>query len=692
VSVFQRINKRSAEKRATGWDVLRDGQFGIPETYSGKRVDEEVALKFSVVWSAATLITDAVAYLTPEAYTVDVDGQTQIQPVPTWVLRPHPEIRRGDVWSQILLGAVLWGNGYALKVHRESDGAIVGLIPLDPSGVQCEWVPDSYKKRYKLPGMAADKWLYSGDIFHVQGPTLPGHATGMSVVAQARESIALGMTLEEFAARYFGQGSMQKVVIEVPGSLTETQALDLVKTYERFHKGAENWHRPAVVSGGGKLVNISIPPEDAQFLQSREFQALDVARWFRVPPHVVGIMTKQSSWGSGLAEENMAMVQRTFRPWIRRLEDALTADMPGGEDRGLRIRLRDDELLRGTFKEQGEAWATLVEKRIATPNEARKPLGLPPIEGGEDLIEPPQPFGGGEDPKAEPGAPGKRYNKYHDPKGRFDTGYAAVDAGPDTYGMLTDAQKAMVDQNLANYGVTQQDLVDEIDSRLTEEGLTEAAKWYPAAHDFNQAVADHYGLTLSQTTGMTAALSPRTRWSSEGGKYKWNNRALTIHAAAHRNDHPEMSDMQAAKAMGGTLPNNLGLAVGIARGNKSANDIGGVKRRSFYNNMMDPNGSQSVTVDTWMTQAIFNRSPIFRGTNVSTNTEGPAFLSGSGSKLKGMGGSKGDLEPGYVSIADAVRTVAAARHLPPTVVQTAYWNYARSIGNQGNKGRRVDAN
>jgi len=372
------------------WDKMY-GDGAPPKSYSGKKINESIALTYSVVWACVTLIADAVASLPPSAVVEDVaTGAVTATTLPRWIARPHPELRRDEVWNQLIVSLLLWGNGYALFARRESDGVITGLRPLDPASVQCEW--DATKPGFRRYKVDSGPWITSQEIFHLAGPSMPGAAVGMSVIQQAREAIGLGLTLEEFGARYFSQGSQAKVVIKVPNKQLKTEeARDLVNQYERFHRGPGNWHRPAILSGGGDIVNISIPPEDAQFLESREFQAIDVSRWFRVPPHRVGIISKQSSWGSGLSEENTAMVQHTFRPWILRLESALTRYSPGGEDAGVRIRLDDATLLRGSFKEQVDAWQKAVAGQIATPNEARRALGLDPIAGGETLVTPPAP-------------------------------------------------------------------------------------------------------------------------------------------------------------------------------------------------------------------------------------------------------------------------------------------------------------
>jgi HK97 family phage portal protein len=367
------------------------GEDPPARSYSGRTVNEKTALKYSTVWACVTLIADAVSSLPPEAVVEPPDGgPTQLAPLPQWVRKPHPELRRNEVWNQLAISMLLWGNGYALIVRRPSDGVPIGLRVLDPARVECEW--DANRPGYRRYRIDGGPWITSQEVFHVMGPSLPGEPVGLSVIRHAREAIGLGLTLEEFGARYFAQGSMAKVVIKVPNKQLGTeQAREIVNQYERFHRGPGNWHRPAILSGGGEIQSISIPPEDAQFLESREFQALDITRWFRVPPHRVSIMTKQSSWGSGLAEENTAMVQHTFRPWIMRFEAAFTAYAPGGEDSGMRIRLNDASLLRGTFKEQVDAWSKAVVGLIATPNEARKALGLDPIEGGDELQKPPEP-------------------------------------------------------------------------------------------------------------------------------------------------------------------------------------------------------------------------------------------------------------------------------------------------------------
>lgn len=406
-NLFNRINPPVAPEQrvVTTFDVIGDTDWGM-RTASGLSVSEQTAFKYSVAYAAMTLIADGLSSFEPQAFKMDSkDDSRELTELPQWIRKPHPEISRFDIMNQLVLSVLAWGNAYAFFVRRPSDFQIIGLDVIDPSAVSVEWDPNNGSRRlYRVNGIAYSSF----EIFHVQGPTLPGQPKGMSVIHQMRESIALGLTLEEFGSRYFGQGSQAKIVIEMPQKVDSDEAKRIVATYERFHKGKNNWHRPAIMSGGAKLHNISIPPEDSQFLETRSYQAMDVARWFRVPPHRVGIIDKGTSWGSGLAEENLAMLQHTYRPWIQRFEEAFTSYTPGGQGLGTVIRLKTEDLLHGTFKEMSEVWGLLYLSALVTKNEARRPLGLPKVADGDTFFEPIiQPGMPGEAPKTpKPGQTG----------------------------------------------------------------------------------------------------------------------------------------------------------------------------------------------------------------------------------------------------------------------------------------------
>ncbi len=702
-----RSRRPATEDRALTWIPWWDrGLDGPPTTtFSGATVNKDTALTLSAVWAAATLIADAVASLPAEA----LNGDEAVE-LPQWIRSPNRELRRFDFWNQMMLAVLLTGNAYAQFVTRPSDGVPVGLMILEPHRVHVEWNPNvPGERRYKVDN---GTWLSRREIFHIQGPTLPGHAKGMSVVTQARESIALGLTLEEFGARYFGQGSQAKVVIEMPNTVNVDfdKAKQIVKVFELFHKGRANWHRPAVMSGGAKLHNIQISPEDSQFLQSREFQLIEIARWFRVPPHRIGIVSKQSSWGSGLAEENTAMVQHTFKPWILRMEEALSAYAPGPEGLGMRIRLVDSGLLRGTAKEQADLWIALYEKKIAKRNEARKALGLPLVseeDGG--FMEDPAPAGAttpiGKSEPSEANQPGDRTpagrsdedgeerakkklggkgggnpKQPRDKLGQFAStnsggGSSSKDTGGAGGGMvasgkpgsasgtvttgtrysdLDDKGKSAVDETMKSWGISRESLDADIESRITPQSLEEGRAWYREAKTFNADLAKKSGLSIEQTTAITSAVSPRMPWP--------RNKIIAERVAMQaRNYGSDVDDLTAAKRIGGALAANMKPAVGIARGKSIETELSGVKRRSFYNNMLQPGKTDDVTVDVWMMRGARNAS-----SKGMSDEDALKFVNARKAATGGAGA-------GYIAISESVRRVAAKKGLSTEEVQAAYW-------------------
>jgi HK97 family phage portal protein len=689
-----RSRRPATEDRALTWLPWWDrGMDGPPSnTFSGATVDNNSALTLSAVYAAATLIADAVASLPAEA----LSGDERVE-LPQWIRSPNRDLRRFDFWNQMMLAVLLTGNAYAQFILRPSDAVPIGLDIIEPHRVHVEWNPRvPGERRYKVDN---GEWLSRREMFHIQGPTMPGQVKGMSVVTVARESIALGLTLEEFGARYFGQGSQAKVVIEMPqtANVDFKKAREIVKVFELFHKGRGNWHRPAVMSGGAKLHNIQISPEDSQFLQSREFQLIEIARWFRVPPHRIGIISKSSSWGSGLAEENTAMVQHTFKPWILRVEEALSAYAPGPEGLGMKIRLVDSGLLRGTAKEQADLYIALYESKLITRDEGRVPLGFAPV-GGEDggFLTDPVPAATPPIGKSEPSEAGQPGSRTPDKRSDVDEEERARKAGKggggkqprDKLGQfastnsggaakskhapsgtpgsapgtvttrsrlsdLDDKGRAAVADSMKQWGITEASLDADIASRITPESLEEGRNWYREAKQFNSDLAKKSGLTVEQTTAITSAVSPRMPWP--------RNKVIAERIAMQsRNFGSDVDDLTAAKRIGGALSANMKPAVAIARGKSIEDTLSGVKRRSFYYNMLRPGETDDVTVDVWM----------MRGARQASSKQ-----MSDEDALKFVNARKGatGVGAGYIAISESVRRVAADKGLSTEEVQAAYW-------------------
>lgn len=697
MAFFRRLNTR-----AITWDKI----FGTDEvpwrTHSGKSVTEETALKYSVVWLCVNLIADSIATLPPEARRETPDGRHEVETLPQWIRRPHPSISREVIWGMLLLSVLLWGNGYALLMRRPSDNAVIGMEVLDPAQVQCEW--DKNRPGFRMYKINGGPTLNEFDILHLQGPTLPGQPVGLSVIGSAKEAIGLGLTIEEFGARYFKQGSLMRGVIESSSSKFDRETAEyMVRTFERHHKGPDNWHRPAFLSNA-TWKSITIPNQEAQFLESRTYQVLDVARWFRVPPHRVGIVTNDSSRGSGLSAENTFFLEHTLRSWIRRFESLLTAYSPGGFDSGLIIRLKDDDFLRGTFSEMVTTWSTAYEKGIAMRNEARAKLGLQPVDGGDVFFETPgakstdtdgnrqpedeteedqppeagddrsHPFRNAErrewtlvksphacsacsanqDPKAVPVHPSCGCSAYWvGPDGQREDGFNSDDDGFKVDSRIRDeAHAAKIDEFLAKKGLTLDGLVDEI-VKLGKSQLEAGAAWYPEAHQTARAMARKYDISVRQAVAIISETSPQTDWA--------RNLKITDGILKNFRGFEGVDSMTIAKQLHLGLNTFVSAGIDIAR-NEMLNGrhsvfsiVTGRKRQSFVNNMLMPGRTSDVTVDTWMARSMINAS----GGTITLK------------EAKSMIGAKHGYY--YTAISEATRKAAAQLGVPADTMQAAYW-------------------
>ncbi len=228
--------------------------------------------------------------------------------------------------------------------------------------------------------------LRKEQVLHVAGPGWDG-LVGKSVIALARESIGLGMAAEQFGASFFGNGAHMAGVLEHPGNLTEEAAERLRKQWRELYSGLSNAHRIAVLEEGMKYQRIGIPPEDAQFLQTREFQVEEVARWFNLPPHMLKDLRRSTF--SNIEHQALEFVKYSLLPWLRRFEQAIKARLLAGEDeQDLYAEFSIEGLLRGDIESRYRAYATARQWGWFSANDVRRMENMDPIEGGDVYLVP----------------------------------------------------------------------------------------------------------------------------------------------------------------------------------------------------------------------------------------------------------------------------------------------------------------
>ncbi len=371
MSILRRLeikNLSLTDKKS--WDTSLWNLRGS-QSVSGETVTESTALTYSAVYNAISLISGTVGSL------------------PLHLMQKEDKLKRTaddrslyrvmhDQWNpymtamtgrEVMMGHILmWGNGYAEKV-RNGYGEIVALWPISPNRVTPKMEGGELVYEIRVDG-ESDITLSRDRILHVPGLGFDGFV-GYSIISMARKSIGLGMALETFGSLYFGQGTHPGVIITHPNKLGTEGHANLKKALTDIYSGLGQSHRLMLLEEGMKPEKIGIPPEDSQFLESRQFQIPEIARWFNLPPHKLKDLTKSSF--NNIEAEQISFVTDSILPWLIRLEQNYYMQLLTAREQKEKLYFKHNVagLLRGSAKERAEFYKIMVGSTIYTPNECR---------------------------------------------------------------------------------------------------------------------------------------------------------------------------------------------------------------------------------------------------------------------------------------------------------------------------------
>lgn len=352
-------------------------------TWAGKTVNTTSALQLLTVYGCNRFICDGISTLPVDVLRRRPDGSPDPVRTPDLIRQPTAELDFTAWATQALTSLLMAGNFYALRSYIGSE--LRELIPLDPEKVQVE--RQDGRKVFNVNGTR----LTSFEVLHVPGVMWPGSDVGLSPLDAARQTIGRGLAVEEYAAKFFGQGASLAGVIETPGDMTPDKARDMARTWDRTHAGADKSHKTGVLVGGAQWKPTAVNNEQAQFLQTQQFTASQICSlMFQIDPSEMGLPVEGSSLTyANLEQRNARKVQVTFLPWIARLEAALSAVLP----RPQYVKLNVNGLLRGDTTNRFTAYATAIQNDFMTPNEAREFEDWQPLPGGDVVSQSPTPPG-----------------------------------------------------------------------------------------------------------------------------------------------------------------------------------------------------------------------------------------------------------------------------------------------------------
>lgn len=363
-------------------------------TTSGKAVNERTAMQTTAVYACVRILAESIAGLPLHVYKYRSDGGKERIPFhPLYHLlhdEPNPEMTSFVFRETLMSHLLLWGNAYA-QVVRNGRGQAIALYPLLPSKMEVSRASNGelVYKYYRdvdesgLNPKGGYVTLRKDEVLHIPGLGFDG-LIGYSPIAMAKNAIGMSLATEEYGASFFANGANPGGVLEHPGVIKDIQRVK--DSWNSAYQGSGNAHKVAVLEEGMKFQAIGIPPEQAQFLETRKFQINEIARIFRVPPHMVGDLEKSSF--SNIEQQSLEFVKYTLDPWVIRWEQSLQqALILPSEKTTLFIKFNLDGLLRGDYQSRMNGYSVGRQNGWMSANDIREleNMNRIPTEEGGDL-------------------------------------------------------------------------------------------------------------------------------------------------------------------------------------------------------------------------------------------------------------------------------------------------------------------
>lgn len=366
--------------------------FLFGRTTSGKPVNERTAMQTTAVYACVRILAEAIASLPLHVYEYQDDGGKKlVHDHPLYYLlhdEPNPEMTSFVFRETLMSHLLIWGNAYA-QIIRDGARRVLGLYPLLPDKMEVQ--RDDKGNIYYVYSRNSDEnptfkeygniKLKAEDVLHIPGLGFDG-LIGYSPIAMAKNAVGMTLACEEYGASFFANGANPGGVLEHPGVLKDPSKVR--ESWNSVYRGVSNAHKIAVLEEGMKYQQIGIPPEEAQFLETRKFQINEIARLYRIPPHMVGDLDKSSF--SNIEQQSLEFVKYTLDPWVIRWEQSLQRSLllPGEKGKYF-IKLNVDGLLRGDYQSRMNGYAVGRQNGWFSANDIREMENMNPIpdeEGG----------------------------------------------------------------------------------------------------------------------------------------------------------------------------------------------------------------------------------------------------------------------------------------------------------------------
>jgi HK97 family phage portal protein len=362
------------EERALSYQqVFANGEDFTTQTEAGVTINADSAFKIVAFFSAVSLYSDTISTLPVDSF-IRVDGDRKpYRPRPTWIDQPDVDLSRQAHYGQVVTSLLVNGNSYT-RVFRDRNGDVVNLVVLDPLKVKVERSALG-RKVFIVDG--EPKPLTSKEVIHIIDLAVPGSLYGISRIDKLKDALGVATALQNFAARFFMQGSTTQGVIEFPGNLIPEQLKAIQEGFDSRHRGWRKSHKTGVLFGGATYKDTSVPNDQAQFLESRRFAVEEIARAFNIPLHMLGIPGTNTY--ASVEQNNLQWISHSLRPILEKIEWSYSQLLAGNAF----IKFNFNALLRGDLQSRATAYSILLQQGASTINEVRRLEDLSPVDGGD---------------------------------------------------------------------------------------------------------------------------------------------------------------------------------------------------------------------------------------------------------------------------------------------------------------------
>ncbi len=375
MSILRGLERRGADPTLP-WGssyIPTNGQIGL--VAAGVPMNDDAAMSITTVATCVAILADDVSTLPLNTYKKGGNTKKLITPAPPLIADPWPEGIQQDWLTQCMYSISLRGNIYGRWLGRDDRGYPTMCQIVHPDSVFARRDGQTGQRIYRFNGQP----IPTEDVLHIPSALLPpGGFIGLNPVEYARGSWALASASEKYGGQFFANSAMPSGVISTAEDLSPEETLEMARDWKQSHGGIGNAQYPAVLTGGATWQQITMTMDDAQFLQTRDFQRHEIATWFRIPEHRLGFQDRTSSWGTGIEQMEIGYVIGTLRPYLNRIETYLSRQLPPNQECKFDLRGR----LRGDTGQRFAAYMLAFQNGWMNLDEIRELEDLPPLPDG----------------------------------------------------------------------------------------------------------------------------------------------------------------------------------------------------------------------------------------------------------------------------------------------------------------------